>query len=993
MSEVGIGIGLLGIIVSVVCVIIIIIVIIVMSGKKEEKEKVIDGGWSDWVKSGECDKECGPGKQKYIKTCSEPKPSGGGKVCVGESSKFQDCKIKECKIDGGWSDWVKSGDCDKDCGPGKQKHTRMCINPPPQNGGSNCDRIDGGTDEKYTDCKNKECPVDGGWSEWVDVKECDKICGDGIINQRRYCTNPSPAHGGKECQGTSYNDKKCKLKECPVHGGWSGWTVVSACDKECGTGLMKKERNCNNPSPQHGGNNCSGNNTETVACNTQPCQIDKARYIKYFNTNKDCQNLLQISVFTKDGKNVALGKPVTESSIYSTSHSGRNLTDNNLDTMSHTVCDSTDNWWTIDLQEEYLVDKIIVSNRRDCCQNRAIGSKLSLLNKNKQVVFTSNAFQGESNYYAFLPSKGAEIYECSTQFCPINSPINETLQLKTDPGTTLFNGRLVNALNNTGGKYAYLDSGGTAVGDVKVWKEPHINTHWELTSDRHMKSNVADICISAKNDLLTRENCVNTPDQLWSYSDWQFKNDNGYYIKRSTSSQSGAIGSSRTAGSGWSIKHVEHPRKTYSLGDLTVKDFFNDTIVNLGEKFNDWNPTFNQGIPAMDANGKMVFLSLIYNYGNIPWTLTWFENKTKQVLDLRSFFSTRVEELNAYHNFEGAAKIVFNISNEAFMLINLNRLVKFDYKNKKFIETIATDNMGIIENKFHTNNPFYNNYPILTNIRKPNMSVSRYENGKYTTFTAPDFSKTDLDAKSYFSTIQHSGRNSATFSVHNITFICFASNHDPLSIAGRGGSPQWITAFNHNNNSWSTPVLLGYGGRNNDGHNAPSITITSRGIIYVFFGNHHDLSYYVKSSKPYDINSFGSPIQLPGVSGQTSTRMFTYPACNIDTKDNIYVTYRGPWYAFSIWKIDTKTGKTTSKRIFDVEKPIRIDGSQKGTGVITATNYAAWRDVMTIDQNDNLYIYIYPKAHTEGWDKQPHSLTGPFVLVSVDGANSFKIME
>ena len=57
--------------------------------------------------------------------------------------------------------------------------------------------------------------VDGGLSEWSSYSKCSESCGDGTMFRRRSCTNPSPKHGGKQCQGTLKQTTQCKIKECP----------------------------------------------------------------------------------------------------------------------------------------------------------------------------------------------------------------------------------------------------------------------------------------------------------------------------------------------------------------------------------------------------------------------------------------------------------------------------------------------------------------------------------------------------------------------------------------------------------------------------------------------------------------------------------------------------------------------------------------------------------------------------------------------------------
>ena len=61
------------------------------------------------------------------------------------------------------------------------------------------------------------------------------------------------------------------LQILTVNGGWSAWGAFGACSKTCGGGEKTQRRMCNNPAPAHGGNNCRGNNLNTVPCNTHNC--------------------------------------------------------------------------------------------------------------------------------------------------------------------------------------------------------------------------------------------------------------------------------------------------------------------------------------------------------------------------------------------------------------------------------------------------------------------------------------------------------------------------------------------------------------------------------------------------------------------------------------------------------------------------------------------------------------------------------------------------
>ena len=56
-----------------------------------------------------------------------------------------------------------------------------------------------------------------------------------------------------------------------VDGKYSAWSNYDACSVSCGGGSQRRERNCNNPVPQHGGKSCQGPTEETRSCNNQEC--------------------------------------------------------------------------------------------------------------------------------------------------------------------------------------------------------------------------------------------------------------------------------------------------------------------------------------------------------------------------------------------------------------------------------------------------------------------------------------------------------------------------------------------------------------------------------------------------------------------------------------------------------------------------------------------------------------------------------------------------
>jgi hypothetical protein len=54
--------------------------------------------------------------------------------------------------------------------------------------------------------------------------------------------------------------------------------------------------------------------------------------------------------------------------------------------MYHSETASADNFWELNLGQEYDVDWVTYYNRGDCCQSRADGMTITLANASKNIV-------------------------------------------------------------------------------------------------------------------------------------------------------------------------------------------------------------------------------------------------------------------------------------------------------------------------------------------------------------------------------------------------------------------------------------------------------------------------------------------------------------------------------------------------------------------------------------------------------------------------------
>ncbi|XP_078700931.1 coadhesin-like [Branchiostoma floridae x Branchiostoma belcheri] len=188
--------------------------------------------------------------------------------CMGGYKKDENgCYICVCKeVDGNWSPWTAWGECTKTCGGGQQARSRECTDPAPAHGGKDCD---GGTHETQA-CNLKPCPDDFQWSKWSSWGDCTKSCGGGEQRRGRKCQGW--ADGAAGCEGSSEETRTCNDNDCPKDGVWGPWSDWGACSVTCGAGVERRTRGC--VGPANGGKDCHGDREETRRCSKKPCPVD-----------------------------------------------------------------------------------------------------------------------------------------------------------------------------------------------------------------------------------------------------------------------------------------------------------------------------------------------------------------------------------------------------------------------------------------------------------------------------------------------------------------------------------------------------------------------------------------------------------------------------------------------------------------------------------------------------------------------------------------------
>uniref|UniRef100_A0AAY4F0B6 Thrombospondin 2a n=1 Tax=Denticeps clupeoides TaxID=299321 RepID=A0AAY4F0B6_9TELE len=172
-----------------------------------------EDGWSPWSEWTQCTVTCGSGTQQRGRSCDD-----SSNTCSGPSIQTRKCSLGKCdrrvRQDGGWSLWSPWSSCSATCGEGLITRIRHCNSPPPQRGGKDC----GGEGRETQSCQAQPCPVDGAWGPWSPMATCSATCGGGLMSRVRECNSPSPLHGGRKCMGDNIQNEVCRREECPVDG-------------------------------------------------------------------------------------------------------------------------------------------------------------------------------------------------------------------------------------------------------------------------------------------------------------------------------------------------------------------------------------------------------------------------------------------------------------------------------------------------------------------------------------------------------------------------------------------------------------------------------------------------------------------------------------------------------------------------------------------------------------------------------------------------------
>lgn len=168
-------------------------------------------------------------------------------------------------MNGGWSTWTQWSGCSTSCGRGWQKRSRTCTNPTPLNGGAFCEGQNVQKSACTTLCPGT-CRARG--TACAPPHPASRPPRSSRPPTPRVCVRLSvPAPGqGKGCWGGAGEALTPAVPT--VDGAWSEWSKWSVCGTEC---THWRSRECSEPAPRNGGQECHGAELETRNCTSELC--------------------------------------------------------------------------------------------------------------------------------------------------------------------------------------------------------------------------------------------------------------------------------------------------------------------------------------------------------------------------------------------------------------------------------------------------------------------------------------------------------------------------------------------------------------------------------------------------------------------------------------------------------------------------------------------------------------------------------------------------
>jgi hypothetical protein len=124
------------------------------------------------------------------------------------------------------------------------------------------------------------------------------------------------------------------------------------------------------------------------------------KFIKIQQANRVIINFLKLEAIDLDGRDVALKKFATASCVHGSGSLGLNNPLQGVGSSMFASCDDNydlvndlfhqEHWWQVDLGQDYIIARVLFTNRNDWCLDRIIGSTVRLISSNNVELFRSS---------------------------------------------------------------------------------------------------------------------------------------------------------------------------------------------------------------------------------------------------------------------------------------------------------------------------------------------------------------------------------------------------------------------------------------------------------------------------------------------------------------------------------------------------------------------------------------------------------------------------
>uniref|UniRef100_A0A3P9JA03 Sema domain-containing protein n=1 Tax=Oryzias latipes TaxID=8090 RepID=A0A3P9JA03_ORYLA len=250
-----------------------------------------NGGWTPWSSWGHCSSSCGIGFEVRQRSCNNPAPRHGGRICVGQGREERLCNEKKpCPLPVSWTSWSSWTHCSAECGGGVHSRTRTCEN------GAVCP----GCATEFKVCNLEACPEvrrNTPWTPWMPVNvshdgsrqeqrfryTCRALLADPQqlqLGKKKLETRFCPNDGSGACQSEPLVEDLLKSSgrtlSHPQNAKWGSWEMWSGCSHPCSGGFRMRKRSCSTVEGRTNPAACVGSPVDYQDCNTQPCKVGGA---------------------------------------------------------------------------------------------------------------------------------------------------------------------------------------------------------------------------------------------------------------------------------------------------------------------------------------------------------------------------------------------------------------------------------------------------------------------------------------------------------------------------------------------------------------------------------------------------------------------------------------------------------------------------------------------------------------------------------------------